>query len=46
MAEGIDIPENSENAKVVIIGTLRDFKYKTDTTPNTVYMSDCFIEFE
>ena len=28
MAEGIDIPENSENAKVVIIGTLRDFKYK------------------
>lgn len=46
MAEGIDIPENSENAKAVIIGTLRDFKYKTDTTPNTVYMSDCFIEFE
>ena len=36
---------NFEKGKeITIIGTMTDFKPKTDETPNTVYISNCFAE--
>ena len=37
----IDFEEGKE---ITIIGTMTDFKPKTENTPNTVYISNCFAE--
>ncbi|MBQ6498036.1 MAG: hypothetical protein IJI58_04920 [Bacilli bacterium] len=37
----IDFKEGKE---ITIIGTMTDFKPRTDKTPNTIYISNCFAE--
>ena len=33
-----------EGKEITIIGTMSDFKPRTDKTPNTIYISNCFAE--
>lgn len=46
MADDAKAPTFEENKEITILGTLRTFNYKTEKTPNTIHMSDCFAEEE
>lgn len=44
MAEENKKQEFTENEKLIVLGTVEDFKLKDDKNPNTLYISNCFVK--
>lgn len=44
MSKDSEEKEFTENQKVTIIGSVSDYKQRTDKSPNTLYINDCFAE--
>ena len=45
MATEKNVLENlKENKNITIIGTITNYKYKTKTKPNKLYINNCYAE--